>query len=153
MATTAGIYAREFDQLDRYVQVGVAQGKVISLSFPDEPAENAESEHELLDRIEAYLDGEPDDFDDVEVAMTMPTDQRAVLEKVRTIPFGEEASIEQVALMVPDMDPDAEDTRAEIREALAENPVPLFIPSHRVADTPSGLPLDVEQRLRSLEGL
>lgn len=153
MASTAGIYAREFDQLDRYVQVGVAQGKVISVDFPHEPAADAESEHELLDRIEAYLDGEPDDFDDVEVAMTMPTDQRAVLEKVRTIPYGEEGSVEQVALMVPDLDPDEEGTGAQIREALADNPVPLFIPSHRVADAPSGLPSEVEQRLRSLEGL
>ena len=75
----AGIYARESPYLERFVQVGVASGRVISVSFPMAPDEEAGDEHELLDRIGRYLEGEHDDFADVEVALTLPTDRRGVL--------------------------------------------------------------------------
>ncbi|MEF8814155.1 MAG: MGMT family protein [Halovenus sp.] len=149
----AGIYARHSDFLDRHVQVGLAQGRVISLSFPTTPADEAQSELPLLDRLAAYLDGERDDFEDVTVAMTMPTPHRKVLEKVREIPYGEEATVEQVTRMVPDRDPDDDDDLGTVREALAENPVPLLLPDHRVRDGPSGAPPSVEQKLRVVEGL
>jgi methylated-DNA-[protein]-cysteine S-methyltransferase len=149
----AGIYAREFPYLDSYVQLGTAQGKVISVSFPQTPDENAASEHPLLDRIEAYLEGQPDDFGDVDVALTVPTDQRTVLETVREIPYGENGDCGQLARMAPGLDPESDDDLTTIRTALAENPTPLLIPDHRIRDGPSAAPPDVEQKLRSLEGL
>lgn len=153
MAESGGIYARESTYLDRYVQLGIAQGRVLSVDFPTSPNPDAESEHELLDRIENYLEGQRDDFEDVTVAMTMPTPQREVLEKVRTIPYSEEVTLEQLARMVPDMDGSDEDDVREIRQALADTPAPLFIPTHRVRDGPSGLPASVDQKLRSVEDL
>ncbi len=149
----AGIYARHSDVLDRHVQVGLAQGRVISLSFPTAPAEEAGSELPLLDRLAAYLEGERDDFEDVTVAMTMPTPRRGVLEKVREIPYGETATVEQVTRMVPDRDPDDDASLDAVREALTENPVPLLLPDHRVRDGPSGAPRSVEQKLRVVEGV
>jgi methylated-DNA-[protein]-cysteine S-methyltransferase len=149
----AGIYAREAASLDCHVQLGIAQGTVISVEFPSQPAPEAASEHALLDRIEAYLAGEPDDFADAPVAMTMPTDERAVLERLRTIPYGEEIPVEHLARLVPGRNPaDEADIRA-IREALAANPAPLLLPTHRVRDGPGGMPPDTEQHLRALEGL
>lgn len=153
MTEAAGIFTRESSYLDRYVQLGIAQSRVISVDFPTQADPDAETDHELLDRIEAYLQGTEDDFTDVEVAMTMPTDHGEVLEKVQTVPYGEEASVEQLARMVPGRDPDDQDDTQAIREALAENPVPLLIPDHRIRDGPSGLPPDAEQKLRAVESL
>jgi len=152
MDEVAGIYARESRYLDRAVQLGIAQGRVISVSFPKVPDEDAESEHDLLDRVEGYLQGDRDEFEDVTVALTVPTDRRRVLEAVREIPYGEDASVEQITRMTADLDPDDEGDRTTVREALAANPTPLFVPDHRVRDGPSAAPPAVEQKLRSLEG-
>lgn len=149
---TAGIYARESPFLDRYVQLGIAQGRVLSVDFP-ETVEEAAGDHELLDRIEGYLGGEPDEFEDVTLAMTMPTDRREVFEAVREIPYGEDASVEQVARLVPGRDPDDQDDLRAVRDALAANPLPILIPAHRVRGAPAGAPTDVAEKLRSLEGL
>lgn len=148
----AGIYARESKYLDRYVQVGVASGRVLSVSFPEVPDEEGRDDLPLLDRIIAYLEGTTDTFDDVDVAMTMPTDQRTVLETVRTIPYGEQVSVRRLAKR-SGLDPDDDDDCTLVRTALAEHPAPLLIPDHRVRDGPSAAPPEVEQRLRSLEGL
>jgi len=153
MAAEAGIYAREAKYLDSYVQLGIAQGRVLSVEFPAELAPDADREHELLDRIDAYLQGEPDDFEDIAVAMTMPTDRREVFETVRTVGYGDEVTVEQLARMVPGRDPDEEGTQTAVREALAANPAPILIPTHRVRDGPCGAPASVEQRLRAVEGL
>lgn len=153
MDETAGIYARESGFLDRYIQLGIAQGRVISVDFPTRVEDDVESDHELLDRIDAYLQGDQDDFADVSVAMTMPTTERKVLGKVREVPYGENATVSQITLMVPGRDADDESDLATVREALASNQSPIFIPTHRVRNGPSGMPADVESKLRSLEGL
>lgn len=149
----AGIYARESPYLDRVVQLGIAGAKVISVSFPRSPDEDATPDHDLLDRIDRYLEGSRDDFEDVEVALTAPTDQRAVLEAVRDIPYGEQVSVESLARRTPGLDPDDDEDLELVRAALAANPAPLLIPDHRVRDGPSAAPPDVEQKLRSIEGL
>lgn len=149
----SGIYARESSYLDRYVQIGIASGRVVSVSFPQTPEANAETEHELLDRIERYLEGTEPDFSDVSVALTVPTDQRSVLEAVGQIPYGEQVSVERLAGMVSGFDPEAGEDLDRVRAAIAENPVPIFVPDHRVRDGPSAAPPRVEQRLRSVEGL
>ncbi|WP_459192764.1 MGMT family protein [Halosimplex sp. J119] len=153
MNDEAGIFARESAYLDCYVQFGAAQGRVLSVSFPNTPDDEAAGEHELLDRIDEYLEGEEDDFADVTVALTVPTDRRGVLEAVREIPYGEQVSIDQLVRMTPDGDPDDEEDVRTARSALADNPAPLLIPDHRVRDGPSAAPAEVEQRLRSVEGL
>ncbi|SER56945.1 MGMT family protein [Natrinema salaciae] len=152
--TDAGIYARESNYLDRYVQLGAASGRVLSVSFPEIPDDDVEDEHPFLDRIFEYLDGlEPVTFEDVQIAMTMPTDQRAVLEGVREIPYGDQVTVETLARMTSGLDHEDDDDIILVRTALDENPAPLLIPDHRVRDGPSAAPPDVEQKLRSLEGL
>ena len=153
MSDVAGIFARELPALDRYVQVGLAQGRVISVDFPHTPEDDAEDTHELLDRIVAYLNGKADDFEDVAVALTMPTDQRAVLEQVRAVPYGETTTVERLARMVAGLDADEEDDLRTVREALSANPTPLLVPDHRVRDGPSAAPSDVASILRRVEGL
>lgn len=153
MTETAGIYARESSFLDRCVEVGIASGRVVSVSFPGSLASEAEPDHDLLDRISEYLEGVKDDFADIECALTVPTDQRAVLDAVREVPYGSQVSVERLARRVPYLDADDEDGRDRIRTAVDTNPVPLVIPDHRVRDAPSAAPPKIEQRLRSLEGL
>lgn len=147
-----GIFARESSYLDTWVQLGIASQQVVQVSFPETPASEVAEEHEILDRVFAYFEGAKDDFQDVEVALTVPTDHRAVLVATRDIPYGTQTSVEGLAGMAG-LDAEDEDTLDSAREALAENPVPLLLPDHRVRDGPSGAPPEVEQRLRSLEGL
>jgi len=150
----AGIFACESSYLERYVQLGIASGRVLSVSFPETPDEEAEPDHDLLDRIFDYLDGvEEDDFSDVEVALTVPTDQRDVLERVREIPYGDQIDVETLARMTSGIDHTEETDLNTVRTALDQNPAPLLIPDHRVRDGPSAAPPAVEQKLRSLEGL
>ncbi|WP_121743047.1 MGMT family protein [Natronorubrum halophilum] len=152
--TDAGIYARESSYLDRSVQIGAASGRVLRVSFPTIPEDEAEAEHPVLEHIFEYLDGlEEIDFDDVQIALTVPTDQRAVLEQVRGIPYGEQVDVEALARMTSGLDPDDEDDIILVRTALEENPTPILIPDHRVRDGPSAAPPAVEQKLRSLEEL
>lgn len=153
MSDVAGIYARKFPDLDRYLQLGIAQGRVISVSFPHTPEDDAAEDHDLLDRIEAYLRGEADDFADVTVALTLSTDQREVLERVREIPYGETATVEQLARMAPGLDADDDEGLRTVRDALTANPAPLLIPDHRVRDGTSTAPSDVAGVLRRVEGL
>jgi methylated-DNA-[protein]-cysteine S-methyltransferase len=141
-----GIYARRSAVLGRAVQLGAAAGRVVGVSFPAEPPADADPDHELLDRVFDYLDGDEDDFADVEIALTVPTDRRRVLEAVRQIPYGETADATQVERMAG-LDDDA----GTVRSALRENPVPLFVPDHRVSE-PGATPADVAERLREIEG-
>lgn len=150
----AGIYARESPYLDRFVQVGVASGRVLSVSFPERPESDAEEDHEILDRLFEYLEGVDEvSFEDVRVALTVPTDQRKVLERVREIPYGEQMDVNALARVTPDLDPEDEDDAILVRTALDGNPAPILIPDHRVRDGPSAAPPSVEQKLRSLEEL
>jgi len=152
MHDVAGIYGRELSGLERSVQLGLAQGRVISVSFPTQLDEEIAGEHELLDRIEAYLSGEQDEFSDVTVALIVPTEQRKILEALRTVPYGESVSMEQLLRMTPgDHDPQKE--LSTVRTALVDNPVPVFIPTHRVSDGPSTLPAEVATAIRAVEGL
>ncbi|ADJ16239.1 MGMT family protein [Halalkalicoccus jeotgali] len=142
-----GIYAREVGDVG-VVQIGIASGRVISLSIPDAPSEEATREHALLDRIEDYIDGEPDDFEDVPIALTVPTDHRAVLERVCEIPYGETTDVASLARRTPGFDEDDENA---VRTALEANPVPILIPSHRIVDGPDVLPGGLDRGLRAIE--
>lgn len=153
MAERAGIYAREIPFLDRSVQIGVASGRVIAVSFPRARPDDAGESHPVLDQITAYCNGEPIEVGSIEVALTMATDRRDVLAALRSVPYGETVTVEQLTGMTPDLDPSSEDDRDFVRSTLAENPLPLLVPDHRVRDGPSGAPPVVEQRFRSIEGL
>lgn len=151
--TEAGIYAYESAFLERHVQIGIASGRVLRVSFPNVPDEDAVTEHALLERIERYFEGTPDSFADVDVALTLPTQQRRILESLRQVPYGEQVSVKTLTQMTEGLDPEADADQDRVREALAANPAPIIIPDHRVRDGPSAAPPDVEQRLRSLENL
>lgn len=147
----AGIYARESAYLGRWIQIGVAGGRVISVSFPSSPDGEAVGDHALIDRFDRYFEGARDDFQDVAVALTVPTDQRAVLETLRKVPFGEQVSLARLAGMTPGLDPDEEDDLELVRRALAGNPAPIILPDHRVRDAPSGAPPAVVEKLQAVE--
>ncbi|MFB6221476.1 MAG: MGMT family protein [Halolamina sp.] len=146
----AGIYARESGTLGRVVQLAIASSQVIDVSFPETAPDDAEADHPLLDRVFAYLDGAEDEFADVETAITVPTDQRTVLEAVDQIPYGETGTTRQVAHMA-NLNPDDEDDAETVRTALRANPVPIFVPDHRVENAPGATPADVAATLRNIE--
>ncbi|VTT88197.1 6-O-methylguanine DNA methyltransferase DNA binding domain [Halorubrum sp. DM2] len=152
MSGTSGVYAREFDEIGRTIQVGFAGGRVISVSFPAEPPDDAEDDHDLLDRIGAYVDGERDEFPEVALGLTVPTDQRAVLEALRSVPYGEEVTVSRLARL-GGFDPDDADDVATVRDALADNPIPLLLPDHRVSGGPHATPSAVRSALRRIEGI
>ena len=150
--TDAGIFARESPYLDRYVELGVASGRVLSVTFPATPDPDAVTDHPLLDRVFAYLEGEADAFGDIDVALSAATADHAILESAREIPYGEDRGAEQVA-RIAGLDPTDQTDLNLVRQVLADNPAPIFVPDHRVRDGPSAAPPAIEQRLRSLEGL
>ncbi|WP_070365299.1 MGMT family protein [Halodesulfurarchaeum formicicum] len=149
----AGIYARKMASLDRFVQIGVANRRVISLSVPETPDPSAKADHEILDWIEGYLDGEHTDVTEIDVGLTVPTDQRAVLERVREIPYGEQFPLDRLVAHTPGLDPAEEADLETARTALAENPVPILIPDHRVTDSDGNAPPAIRRTLRRIEGL
>lgn len=147
-----GVFARPSRYLETYVQLVIEDGSVTEVTFPERPDESASEDHPLLDRIESYLTGTVrDDFDDVSVALDVPADIVAVLQAVRSIPYGEALSVAELLREHPEFDSTVESNHDLVREALDANPAPLVIPDHRVRDAPSGAPPPIEQRLRSLE--
>lgn len=147
-----GIFARESSYLGSWVQLGIASQQVVQVSFPDSPSADATEDHEILERMFAYFEGEQEEFSDVEVALTVPTDHRAVLVATREVPYASQTTVEGLVGMAG-LDPDDEDAVNSARDALAQNPVPIILPDHRIRDGPSAAPPQIEQRLRSLEGL
>ncbi|AUV81049.1 cysteine methyltransferase [Salinigranum rubrum] len=146
-ATDAGIFARSFE--DCVVEIGVASGRVVGVSFPSEVPDDAASDHALLDRVEAYLRGTEDHFDDVQVALTVPTAQRPVLEAVRNVPYGETISVGRLARLAG-LDPENDGDVEAVETALRENPAPLFVPDHRV-EAPGATPERVARLFRAVE--
>ncbi|WP_049968604.1 MGMT family protein [Haloferax prahovense] len=148
----SGIYARESSTLGRPVQVGVVSGKVINVSFPDSLPTDAESDHEHLDAVLAAIDRGETDLSSVPIGLTVPTDQRSVLESLRNVPQGETVDVALLVRMAG-LDPEDDDSKRVVREALAANPVPVVVPDHRVKDGPSAAPDDVVEALRKSEGI
>ncbi|KAB1196995.1 MULTISPECIES: MGMT family protein [Haloferax] len=147
-----GIYARKSSTLDRVVQVGVVSGKLISVSFPDAIPDDAESDNAYLDAVLDAIDGADTPLDEIPIGLTVPTDQRAVLEAVRKVPRGESVDTGLLVRMAG-LDPEADGSKRIVREALAANPIPVVIPDHRVRDAPSAAPDAVADELRRVEGI
>lgn len=150
MESSAGLYARHMPYLDRTVQIGAIGTQLVGVEFSRAVPDDAEGDHPVLDTIERYLDGVEDQLHDIEVALTVDTDTRRVLETVRAIPHGSEVDLATLATRTPGVDPD--DTDA-VAAALAANPTPLVVPDHRIADERGATPPDIRRRLRALEGL
>lgn len=146
---TTGVYARYYDRIESAIEIGMASGRVIRVTFPESPSSDAVTEHSLLDRIKSYLSGEFDEFEDVHVALTLPSEQRRVLEGVEKVPYGETASVSQIVRLAG-LNPDEPDDISTVTESLRENPTPIFIPDHRVLTTTT-TPDDVADILRSIE--
>lgn len=153
MVTEAeGTYARYFGYLNSHVRLELVAGRVRLLGFEDSAIPEADTEHALLDRIDAYLTGTVrDDFDNVPVSLELSDRHVAILEAVRAIPYGESRSVAELLQGAEGFDPDSDEDHNLVREALDANPVPVFVPDHRIRDGPSGAPPPIEQRLRSLE--
>ncbi|AFK18468.1 methylated-DNA--[protein]-cysteine S-methyltransferase [Haloferax mediterranei ATCC 33500] len=148
----SGIYARESSTLGRPAQIGVAGGKVISVSFPDSLPADTESEHNYLDTVLDAIDGAEVDLSAVPIGLTVSTDQRSVLEALRNVPRGDTVDVSLLVRMAG-LDPEDDDSERIVRDALASNPVPVVVPDHRVRDGPSAAPDEVVEALRRSEGL
>lgn len=153
-AAPTGVFVARSTYLDRWVQIGVASGKVINVAFPvDRPEPVVDENHPVLDRVLAYLDdGERDTFEDVDIGLTVPTEYRRIYDTVRTIPYGTEWSSEHVAEQTAILEP-GEESLQTVREALGANPVPVIVPDHRVTGLPGSLASQLRGALRDREGL
>jgi methylated-DNA-[protein]-cysteine S-methyltransferase len=158
MVAESGIEHRWSEYLERYVQVGVASGSVVSVAFVDEPdgdsVERAEGEgSDALRAVFAYLDG-GGATPDVPYALTVSGVEREALERTRDVPYGTTTTYEGFAASIGEADDEEEVAR--VREALHDNPVPVVLPSHRVVaeDGVGGFagPREVKRRLLELEG-
>ena len=148
----SGIYARESSTLDRVVQVGVAGGKLISVSFPDTLPDDADGDNAYLDAVVDAIDGGDTDLSGIPIGLTVPTDQRSVLEAVRNVPRGERIDLGLLVRMAG-LDPEDDESKRVARQALSANPIPVVVPDHRVRDGPSAAPEDVVDALRRAEGI
>ena len=147
---TPGVYAQRFDELDTVIQLGVASGQVIDLSFPDVVPDDAAADHEVFTLIDNYLDGDRLALTDVEIALTVPTDHRQVLSALQNVSAGNTVTVSRLARLAG-MDEDSEADQTTVRDALRDNPMPLLIPDHRVRDTQGATPPDIAATLRELE--
>ena len=147
---TPGVYAQRFDELDTVIQLGVASGQVIDVSFPDVVPDDAAADHEVFTLIDNYLDGDRLALTDVEIALTVPTDHRQVLSALQNVSAGNTVTVSRLARLAG-MDEDSEADQTTVRDALRDNPMPLLIPDHRVRDTQGATPPDIAATLRELE--
>jgi O-6-methylguanine DNA methyltransferase len=112
----------------------------------------AEGSHPLTGRFQAYFRGEQDTFDDVELDLEWCTPfQRAALDAMRSIPYGETATDGEVAALAGH--PNAQ--RA-VGSVCASNRFALIVPCHRVVAADGlgsygSLGLGYKRRLLELE--
>ncbi len=111
------------------------------------------SAHPLSDRVRAYFQGAVDSFTDVPLDLGWCTPfQRAVLEALRGVPFGETVTYGELALLAGY--PGAQRAAGTV---CAGNRFPLFVPCHRVLAAGSlgrygVLGTAYKERLLELEG-
>jgi methylated-DNA-[protein]-cysteine S-methyltransferase len=110
--------------------------------------------HAVVDRVRGYFAGSRDTFEDVELELDWCTPfQRAAVEAMRAIPYGEVASYGEVAALAGH--PNAQ--RA-VGSVCAANRFSLFVPCHRVVGADGlgsygSLGLGYKRRLLELEGV
>ena len=109
----------------------------------------------LIARLQAFAEGRPDDFLDIPLDLPPATSfQQQVIHHCRHIPFGQTLTYAQLATAAGS--PKA--ARA-VGNVMANNPVPLLVPCHRVIGSGGALGgysapggLDSKQKLLRLEG-
>jgi methylated-DNA-[protein]-cysteine S-methyltransferase len=90
---------------------------------------------ELVERIQAYAAGAPDDFRDVSVDLGSVSEfRRRVLNKCRQIPYGATITYTQLATRAG-----CPGAARAVGNCMAGNRVPLLIPCHRVVASGGGL--------------
>ena len=115
---------------------------------------SARAAHPLIDRVRRYLGGERDGFADVELDLEWCTPfQRAAVEAMRSIPYGETATYGEVAALAGH--PNAQ--RA-VGSVCAANRFSLFVPCHRIVGADGlgsygSLGPEYKRRLLRLEGV
>jgi methylated-DNA-[protein]-cysteine S-methyltransferase len=110
--------------------------------------------HPLVDRVQAYFEGAPETFADLELELDWCTPfQRRVIETLRSIPYGETATYGEVAALAGH--PNAQ--RA-VGSVCAANRFALVVPCHRVVSADGlgsygSLGPGYKRRLLELEGV
>ncbi|MGZ4849334.1 MAG: methylated-DNA--[protein]-cysteine S-methyltransferase [Halobacteriota archaeon] len=149
MTETACLYS---EYLGRFVSVALSDDVVCQVALEAAGSFNARSTAAAAKALERYLGGENVDLGIFEVNLrNRPAFERAVLQSVRAIPRGSTATYSGLAARLGK--PKA--ARA-VGNALHHNPVPLFVPCHRVVAA-SGLGgfswgVDIKRKLLMLEG-
>ena len=113
----------------------------------------------LLADLSAYLGGEARDFAYVPLCLEGLTEfQRAVIEEMRRIPFGQRKTYGEMARALEARGMGA--SPRAVGQACARNPFPLVVPCHRVTYADGGLGgftapggVDLKRRMLALEGL
>jgi methylated-DNA-[protein]-cysteine S-methyltransferase len=105
-----------------------ADGLLAWHELPRPAATEAAGDHPLGRRLRAFLGGEQDSFSDVELELDWCTPfQRAAVEAIRSIPYGETATYGEVAALAGY--PNAARAAGSV---CASNRFPLVVPCHRV---------------------
>ena len=124
-----------------------------SYQLPKHDSQNTDSSlpwPDLPDKINAYFQGKKVSFPEPVYLEQFHPFTRQVLETIRTIPWGEVITYQQIAHQ-------ATQSRAyrATGQALGRNPIPLIVPCHRVVAKNSlggfGYGLEWKSRLLSLE--
>ena len=147
-----GLFARHSPVLDRWIQIGLAGGRVIKVDILDDPPRDSDEEHPMLDRLERYVAGEAHSFIDVEIALTGPTEHRPVYETIRHVPYGTEVEVSDVLERIASLRA-GEGGERIVRSAIEANPVPIIVPDHRIADVDGALPPRIRAQLREIEAI
>ena len=148
MTETACFYS-EF--LGRFISVALSDDVVCHVALEPAGSFNARSTAAAAEALESYLRGENVDLDIFQVNLrNLSAFERAVLQSVRAIPRGSTATYSGLAARLGK--PKA--ARA-VGNALHYNPVPLFVPCHRVVAA-SGIGgfswgVDIKRKLLLLE--
>ena len=105
-----------------------ADGLLAWHELPRPAATEAADDHALGRRLRACLGGEQDSFSEVELELDWCTPfQRAAVEAIRSIPYGETATYGEVAALAGH--PNAQRAAGSV---CASNRFPLIVPCHRV---------------------
>lgn len=126
------------------------------LVWHDLPSASSDTrgDHPLAERIRRYFRGERDEFHDVELDLDWCTPfQRAAVDAMRSIPYGEIATYGEVAALAGHAN-----AQRAVGSVCASNRFGLFVPCHRVVaaggiGSYGSLGPGYKERLLELEGV
>jgi methylated-DNA-[protein]-cysteine S-methyltransferase len=130
-----------------------ADGLVAWHELPSSRRE-ADGTHDLAERVRRYFAGAIDSFQDVSLELDWSTPfQQAVVEAMRSIPYGETASYGEIAALAG-----YPNAQRAVGSVCAANRFALFVPCHRVVGADGlgsygSLGPDYKRRLLELEGV